>query len=92
MIRKIVLAAPLLLLSAPALASCSIHNDTKWDFKVESGNVSNQSVEAHSQTTINAGKIKGKDEKEGKTISGSCKDGDSLEITDEDGIPVLEVK
>ena len=75
-----------------ALASCRIHNDTGWDFKVESGNTSNQSVSSHSTTSIASGKIKGKDEKTGKTISGSCKDGDTLIIKDEGGIPVLSLK
>jgi hypothetical protein len=74
-----------------ASASCRIHNDTGWSFKVESGNTSNQSVGSHTQTSIAAGKIKGVS-KEGKTISGSCKDGDSLEIKNEGGIPVMQVK
>ncbi len=73
-------------------ASCRIHNDTSFNFKIESGNTSNQSVGPHTTTSIAAGKIKGKDEKTGKTISGSCKDGDSLEITDDHGIPVLSMK
>jgi hypothetical protein len=75
-----------------AYAGCRIHNDTKWAFKVESGNTSNQSVGAHTTTSIAAGKIKGVDAKSGKTISGSCKDGDSLEIKDDHGIPVLSLK
>jgi len=73
-------------------AGCRIHNDTKWDFKVESGNTSNQSVGAHTTTSIAAGKIKGVDQKNGKTISGQCKEGDSLEVKDEGGIPVLTLK
>lgn len=81
-----------LLFAAPALADCRIHNDTDWDFIVESGITSNQSVDAHSETSIDAGKIKGIDKKDGKTISGTCKDGDHLEITNEDGVPVLSVK
>ena len=75
-----------------AWAGCRIHNDTKWSFKVESGNTSNQSVGSHTTTSIAAGKIKGVDAKSGKTISGSCKDGDSLQIKDEGGIPVLSLK
>ena len=77
---------------AAADAGCRIRNDTKWSFKVESGNTSNQSVGAHTTTSIAAGKIKGVDAKAGKTISGMCKDGDSLEVKDEGGIPVLTVK
>ncbi len=79
------------LLAAPALASCRIHNDTSHDFTVESGNTSNQSVGAHTTTSIAAGKIIGKS-KDGKSISGSCKDGDSLEVKDEGGVPVMMVK
>ena len=86
-------AAALAVLAAPAAAyaSCSIHNDTSVSFKVESGNTSNQSVDGHTQTSIAAGRIIGKS-KDGKTISGSCKDGDSLEIKDDHGVPVLEPK
>ena len=73
-------------------ASCRIHNDTAFEFKVESGNTSNQSVGAHTTTSIASGKIIGKDDKSGKTISGSCKDGDSVEVTDDHGTPVLSVK
>lgn len=76
--------------TATAAANCRIKNETKWSFKVESGNVSNQSVGAHTTTSIADGRIVGKDEKSGKTISGSCKNGDSLRIRDDRGIPVLE--
>jgi hypothetical protein len=75
-----------------AWAGCRIQNETKWDFKVESGNTSNQSVGPRTTTSIAHGKIKGVDKKAGKTISGSCKDGDSLVIKDEGGIPVLTLK
>jgi hypothetical protein len=90
---KIVLGslAIVLALAAPAHATCSIHNDTSWAFTVESGNVSNQSVGSHTQTSIAPGRIIGKS-KEGKTVSGSCKDGDRLEIADDHGVPVLTVK
>ena len=81
----------LLLVGASAFASCRIRNDTGRSFTVASGNTSNQSVGSHTQTSIAAGKIKGVS-KEGKTISGSCKDGDSLEVKNEGGIPVMTVK
>ena len=87
----LLLAATLALLPMQAFASCRIHNDTGWSFKIESGNTSNQSVGAHTTTSIAAGRIKGVS-KEGKTIGGQCKDGDSLEIKDDHGIPVLLVK
>lgn len=75
-----------------AHASCRIRNETKWDFTIESGNTSNQRVGPNTTTSIAAGKIKGKDAKAGKTISGSCKDGDELVVKDDGGIPVLELK
>ncbi len=71
-----------------ASASCRIHNDTGYSFTVESGNTSNQSVGSHTETSIAAGKILGRS-KEGKTVSGFCKDGDSLEIKDDHGVPIL---
>jgi len=93
---KIILAAvafaSTLTVAHAAWAGCRISNTTKWDFKVESGNTSNQSVGPNTTTTIAAGKIKGVDKKSGKSISGSCKEGDKLEIKDDGGIPVLLVK
>ena len=91
---KLLLAAIIAIAAAAqgASASCRIHNDTKWDFKVESGNTSNQSVGAHTTTSIAAGKIKAVDEKSGKSVGGSCKDGESVEITDDHGTPILSVK
>lgn len=95
MFRRIVaftvVAVSVSAVSLPALAGCRISNRTKWSFTIESGNTSNQRVGANTTTSIAAGKIKGKS-KEGKTISGSCKDGDELIVTDEGGIPVLELK
>jgi hypothetical protein len=52
---------------------------TSISFKVESGNTSNQSVGSHTTTSIAAGRIIAKGDK-GESVSGSCKDGDSLEI------------
>lgn len=91
---KTLIAATILALAAAhtASASCRIHNDTQWDFKVESGNTSNQSVGPHTTTSIASGKIRGVDAKTGKSISGTCKDGDSLEVKDDHGVPVLENK
>jgi hypothetical protein len=74
-----------------ALASCRIHNDTGFSFTVESGNTSNQSVGSHTETSIAPGKIIGRS-KEGKTVSGFCKDGDRLEIKDDHGVPILITK
>jgi hypothetical protein len=71
-----------------AMASCRITNETKLDFVVSSGNVSNQKVNANATTTIEAGKVSGKSV-EGRTISGSCKDGASLVIREKNGVPLL---
>ncbi len=88
---KLVFALSLFVFGPYAQASCRIHNDTNESFTVESGNTSNQTVGSHTHTSIQSGKIKGKS-KNGKTISGSCKDGDSLVVKDEGGIPVMSVK
>jgi hypothetical protein len=82
------LLAVLVLSTSAAIAGCSIHNDTKYAFTVTSGNTSNQQVGSHTQTSIAPGKIVGKS-KEGKTIGGFCKDGDRLEIKEEQGVPIL---
>jgi hypothetical protein len=71
-----------------ALASCRVTNQTGYSFTVSSGNVSNQRVGAHTTTSIEAGKIQGKSP-EGKTISGSCKDGGDLVIQEKNGVPLL---
>jgi hypothetical protein len=84
-------ALAIVTLGHAASASCRIHNDTGYSFTVESGNTSNQSVGSHTETSIAAGKIIGKS-KEGKTVSGFCKDGDSLEIKDDHGVPILMPK
>ena len=77
--------------SSTAFATCRIKNETKWSFTIESGNVSNQRVGSNTTTSIASGKVKGKSD-DGKTISASCKDGDTLVIKDERGIPVIEIK
>jgi hypothetical protein len=71
-----------------AAASCRVSNETGYAFTVASGNVSNQRVGAHTTTTIAAGKVQGKSA-EGKTISGSCKDGSDLVIQEKNGVPLL---
>jgi hypothetical protein len=90
-IASVLAAGSAIVVPRIALASCSIHNDTSYSFTVESGNTSNQSVGAHTQTSIAAGKIIGRS-KEGKTVGGSCKDGDRLEIKDDHGVPVIVPK
>jgi hypothetical protein len=74
-----------------AAASCRVTNETGYTFTVSSGNSSNQRVRAHATAAIEAGKIQGKSE-EGKTISGSCKDGGELVIVEKNGVPLLQPK
>lgn len=74
--------------ASPASASCRVTNETGFTFTVASGNVSNQRIRGHSTTTIEAGKIQGRSD-EGKTISGSCKDGADLVIQEKNGVPLL---
>lgn len=74
-----------------AAASCRISNETKYSFVVASGNVSDQRVNAHATTTIAAGKVAGKSP-EGKSVSGSCKDGGDLVIKEKNGVPLLMPK
>ncbi len=90
--RTLLLAGTFVLASQGlASASCRVANETKYSFTVESGNTSNQSVGSHTTTSIAAGKILGKS-KEGKTVSGFCKDGDNLVIKEEKGVPILMPK
>lgn len=72
-----------------AEANCRIKNETKWSFTVESGNVSNQRVGSNTSTTIADGTIKAKADKGGPSVSGSCKNGDSIKIIDDKGTPVI---
>jgi hypothetical protein len=81
----------LMVMSAPARASCVVTNETGFEFVVSSGNSPNQKVGARATTTIEAGKISGKSA-EGKTISGSCKDGARLVVIEKNGVPLLMPK
>jgi hypothetical protein len=74
--------------AAAANASCVVTNETAYEFVVSSGNAANQKVGAHATTTIEAGKISGKSA-EGRTISGSCKDGARLVVREKNGVPLL---
>jgi hypothetical protein len=76
---------------ARAAASCRVSNETGYTFIVSSGNAANQRVRAHATSAIEAGKIQGKSD-EGKTISGSCKDGGELVIQEKNGVPLLQPK
>lgn len=71
-----------------AAASCRVSNETGYSFTVSSGNASNQRVRAHATAAIEAGKIQGKTE-DGKTISGSCRDGGEMVIQEKNGVPLL---
>ncbi|HEV3030149.1 MAG TPA: hypothetical protein VG319_00830 [Polyangia bacterium] len=84
----LVFVAGVSLVSAGARASCVVTNDTAYEFVVASGNAPNQKVAAHATTTIEAGKIAGKSP-EGRTISGSCKDGARMVVREKNGVPLL---
>jgi hypothetical protein len=73
----------------PAAASCRIANETRYAFTVDSGNVASQRIGSNAITTVAAGKIQGKSP-EGKTISGSCKDGGDMVIKEKNGVPQLQ--
>ena len=77
--------------AARAGASCLVTNQTGFEFLVSSGNKADQKVNAHATTTIDAGKISGKSP-EGRTISGSCKDGARMVIIEKNGVPLLMPK
>ena len=74
-----------------AAAACRVTNETGYTFTVSSGNAANQRVRAHATAAIEAGKIQGKSD-EGKTISGSCRDGGELVILEKNGVPLLQSK
>jgi len=84
----LVLACGVTALAARASASCLVKNETGWEFVISSGNAADQKLGAHAATTIEAGKISGKSP-EGKTISGSCKDGGRLIVREKNGVPLL---
>jgi hypothetical protein len=81
------------LTAASAQASCSIHNDTGYAFKVESGNTSNQSVGAHTSTTIAPGRVIAKsDDGKGKSFGGMCQEGQHVEVVEKDGVVMMLLK
>ena len=84
----LVLVAGTSLFAGAARASCLVTNQTGYEFVVSSGNSPNQKVAAHATTTIEAGKISGKSP-EGRTISGSCKEGARLVVLEKNGVPLL---
>ncbi len=91
LVTLFIAAAAVSVFSAEAFASCKVQNRTKYDFTVTSGNTSNQKLRGRSSMSIASGTITGKSP-EGKTISGSCKDGDDLVIEEKRGVPVMEHK
>jgi len=85
----VVSAVVVLAASTSAVAGqCRIKNETKYSFKVESGNVSNQSVGAHTETSISSGKIIAKSS-DGKGVGGSCRDGESIKIVEDKGVLMI---
>jgi hypothetical protein len=84
----LVIASAASLMAARAYGSCVVTNETGYEFVVSSGNAADQKVAPHATTTIEAGKISGKSP-EGRTISGSCKDGARLVVREKNGVPLL---
>ena len=71
-----------------AAASCRVSNETGYRSRCRRETRANQRVRAHATATIEAGKIQGKSD-EGKTISGSCRDGGEMVIQEKNGVPLL---
>lgn len=92
-IQKLTAAAAVAaaLVAAPALANCRISNETGTSFTVASGNTTNQTVGRHTTTSIAAGTIIAKGDN-GKTVSGSCRDGEQMKIVEKSGVPVIVPK
>jgi hypothetical protein len=89
-LMALALGLTMTLVSGTAWAgSCRIFNDTGYSFSVESGNVSNQRVGSHTRTSISSGKIKAVDEDAGKSVGGSCQDGDEIKIVEDDGVLMI---
>ncbi len=89
--RFFALAALTTFAASPAFARCSIRNDTGESFTIQSGNVSNQRVGAHTTTSIEHGTIVAKADS-GKSVGGACANGQSVEIKLSGGVLVLTVK
>lgn len=87
--RNVFAAFVLLALGAsPAFATCRIKNETKYSFTVESGNVSNQSVGANTQTSIASGRVMGKS-RDGKSFGGQCRDGEDVKVVEQNGVVMM---
>ena len=71
-------------LAAPAFADCTIKNDTKHDFTVKAGNVSNRAFGANNIQSFPRGPISGTS-KSGKSFSATCNDREYLVVTEKDG-------
>jgi hypothetical protein len=84
---KILLAAALFAL--PAFADCTVRNDTRYDFDVDSGAATKQAVASHTKVQIASGKITGMSKKGKKQLSGNCKDGENIQIKEERGTIML---
>lgn len=89
--RFVLLATVAAFAASPAFARCSIHNDTGESFTIQSGSVSNQRIGAHTTSSIEHGTIIAKSDS-GKSVGGSCSNGQSVEIKLASGVIVLTVK
>ena len=76
------------LTSTSALADCSIKNDTKYDFTVTAGNVSNRSFGANHVESFAKGSITGTS-KGGKSFSTTCSGSEYLVVKEQEGAVVV---
>ncbi len=77
--------------AAPALADCTVKNDTKFDFVVTYGNVSNHSFGSNHIEQFPKGSVSGKS-KDGKSFSLSCGGSESWNVAEKGGAVVAEKK
>ena len=85
MLALAIIATPLA--AMPAYATCTISNETDYDFIIKSGNYTNQSVGKNTTSSIASGTIVG--QSSGGTVSGSCSDGSRVKIIKKDGALIL---
>ncbi len=75
----------------PAFADCTVKNDTKYNFDVTYGNVSNHSFGSNHVEKFPKGSVSGKS-KDGKSFSLSCGGSESWNVAEKAGAIVAEKK
>ncbi len=77
------------LMAGSALADCTIKNDTKFDFSVTAGNVSNRSFGSNHVEQFPKGAISGTS-KDGKSFSATCAGSEHLIVKEDGGAVVVK--